>query len=82
VIVALLTTKRLLQKRVHRANQTNLIKVLEKRTLSAKSQVYAIGVLDRLLIVGESPSGLQTLGEFPAGTHLEALYNMQKKERE
>lgn len=79
IFVLLKLTKSLMNKRLYAANHSNLIKILEKRTLSPKSHLYAIGVLDRLLIISESPTGVQSLGDFPAGTHLEAKYKLESE---
>lgn len=79
-VAALLLTvaKRVIQKKIKIGNKTNLIKIIERRSLSPRCHVYAVGILDRLLIVGESPSGIHTLAELPPGTHLEAIFKQQK----
>ncbi len=43
---------------------TGPLKILARQSLSAKSSVYVVAALDRLLIIGESPQGLTCLSQF------------------
>lgn len=57
--------KRLMGQRVQQANNNSDIKVIERRPLSAKSAVYLLDIHGRTIIVGESATGLHSLGDFP-----------------
>lgn len=78
VAIVFALIKKTLTKRQFAQNDTKIIKILEKRSLTAKSHIYAIGILDRLLIIGESEGEIRTLGDFPSGAHLEALFQQEK----
>ena len=54
--------KKLMNKRVQLVNNTSGIKVLERRSLAPKSNVYLLEVAGKGFLVGETPSGLTNLG--------------------
>lgn len=58
-------SKQVMHTREEQLNKTNSIKVLEKRALSQKSMAYLVEVPGKMILVGESPSGLKALCEMP-----------------
>lgn len=46
-----------LNKRIKQVNESNIIKVLERRNLSQKSMMYLIEVYNRQFLIGDSASG-------------------------
>jgi len=59
--------KRLLHQRMVNMNKGSVIKVLERRTLAAKTAVYVLEIGGKGFIVGESPQGLHKIGELAVG---------------
>lgn len=57
--------KRVLRSREEQMNSQSNIKVLERRTLSPRSAVYLLEIEGKGFVVGESPAGLQSLGNLP-----------------
>lgn len=55
--------KRVTQTRIQQMNESSLIKILERRTISPKTTVYLLGIKDREYTVVESHSGLLLLPE-------------------
>jgi len=62
--------KRVMATRTKQLNETNLIKVIERRALTPKSAVYLLEVAGKGLIIAETPSGIHPIGELPPGTPL------------
>jgi len=62
--------KRFLSKRVIQVNATSSIRIIERRALSPKTAIYLLDVLGKGIIIGESPAGLNALGELPLETNL------------
>ena len=56
--------KRLTNKKFERGNDESLIKVVERRSLSARSIVYLLDVEGKSFVIGETPHGLVKLGEY------------------
>ena len=57
--------KRMLSSRTEQINNTSLIKIVERRMLSAKSAVYVIDVMGKKVVLAESQNGITALGELP-----------------
>lgn len=62
--------KAFLNKRIKQVNESNIIKVLERRNLSQKSMMYLIEVYDRQFLIGDSAAGgveflLECTGDAP-----------------
>jgi flagellar biogenesis protein FliO len=55
--------KRILKTKMTQANEGSRIKIIERRGLAPKSNVYLLDVGGKGLVVGESSAGLQTLME-------------------
>ena len=72
--------KRILKTKMTQANEGSRIKIIERRGLAPKSNVYLLDVAGKGLVVGESSAGLQTLME----VNLEDIQakNSPKEERE
>jgi flagellar biosynthetic protein FliO len=58
--------KRLVNQRLQQQNTTSNINVIERRALSPKAAVYLLEINDMMLVVGESPTGLHAIAQFPA----------------
>lgn len=71
-------SKQVMNTREEQLNKTNTIKVLEKRALSQKSMAYLLEVPGKMLLIGESPSGLKALCEIP----LSESFELNQKSRE
>lgn len=56
--------KKMVNTRIQQANTDSYIKILEKRVLSPRSNLYVLEVYDKHLIVGETMNTMQILGEF------------------
>lgn len=68
VLALLFVTLRVLR-RVQGASPgkgSGLVSVLETRSLGSKAQVHLVAIGDRRLVIGQSPSGLVSLGELDA----------------
>ena len=46
-----------LNKRIKQINQTNIIKVLERRNLSQKSMIYLVEIYNKQYLIGDSSAG-------------------------
>jgi flagellar biosynthetic protein FliO len=57
--------KRFAKSRMHHANTANLIKILERRPLSAKTMLYLVEVGEKNILIADAPSGVTTLTELP-----------------
>ena len=57
--------KRMLNTKMTQANQGSRIKIIERRSLAPKSNLYLLNVGGKGLLVGESAAGLHTLMELP-----------------
>jgi len=55
--------KRMLSSRMQGTNLTNDIKVLEQRGISTKSSLYLVEVYGERFLLGESQSGITSLGK-------------------
>lgn len=55
--------KRLLNKRIEQMNTTSMIKILEKRYLTAKSSIYLLEVNGKGILVGETTAGISKIAE-------------------
>ncbi|MBA3958500.1 MAG: flagellar biosynthetic protein FliO [Parachlamydiaceae bacterium] len=56
--------KRLLNTRIEQLNTSSYIKIIERRSLTPKTALYVVDVLDKRLILGESQNGINVLSEF------------------
>ncbi|MGM0440784.1 MAG: FliO/MopB family protein [Chlamydiota bacterium] len=63
LLVAAYLAKKFLHRRMHYINNSSKIRVLERRSLSPKVNLYLIEVLGQGIVVGETPNGLHRLGE-------------------
>jgi len=57
--------KRFMATRVEQMNKSNAIKILERRTLSQKALLYLVEVHGKQILIGESASGINCLGDVP-----------------
>ena len=64
VLFAAWFIKRLNQTRLNQENETNVIKIIEKRVLSPKSMVHLLEVKGKEILVAESANGITKLAEF------------------
>lgn len=55
--------KRLLSSRTEQINNTSMIKIVERRMLSAKSAVYVVDVMGKKIALAESQNGITCLGD-------------------
>jgi flagellar biogenesis protein FliO len=60
--------KKVIKNRTSMMDNSSNIRVLERRAIAPKLSVYIIDVAGTKIIVGESPAGLQRLGELPKGS--------------
>jgi len=63
IFVAAWIFKRILNQRLKQINITSEIKILERRSLSPKTSVYLLEVMGKGVLIGESPAGIQRLGD-------------------
>lgn len=68
IFVVAWVLKRLVNQRLQQQNSSSYVNVIERRTLSPKAAVYLIEVNNVTLVVGESPTGLHPLAQFPSST--------------
>lgn len=72
--------KRFLSKRMELSNQSNKIKIVERRALSPKASLYLIEISGKKFVIGESAAGLTSLGECPTESlGKEALQEIKKE---
>jgi flagellar biogenesis protein FliO len=57
--------KRFARNRMHQANNANLIKILERRQLTAKTMLYLVEVGEKNILIADGPSGVTALTELP-----------------
>lgn len=67
--------KKFLKSKGNIFNKSSLIKILDKKSLTQKSSLYIVKVANKLLIIAESPAGIQYLSELPADTNFQSLLN-------
>lgn len=53
--------KKLMSQRVEQVNQHSNIKIVERRTLSPKSNIYLLDILGKTLVIAETPAGITHL---------------------
>lgn len=70
ILIAAWFLKRLVNTRVEQANNTSSIKILERRSLSAKSMVYLLEIEGTGILVAESVNGITRLSEFPVASEM------------
>lgn len=56
--------KRLTSQQFSKGNDQNLIKVIERRSLSARTMIYMLDIEGKTFVVGETPQGLVRLGDY------------------
>lgn len=56
--------KKVLNTKMLQINQTSGIKVIERRTISPKVQIYLLEIRGKGFVIAESPQGVHGLGEF------------------
>lgn len=62
ILVAGWLLKRLMRTRLQQGNRSSSIKIVDRRSLAPKANVYLLEVCGKGLVIGESPAGLQNLG--------------------
>ena len=61
------------------ANQGSRIKIIERRSLAPKSNLYLLNIGGKGILVGESTAGLHTLMELPLDEELLKEESEEKK---
>lgn len=56
--------KRLTNQQFSKGNDDSLIKVIERRSLSARTMIYVLDIEGKTFVVGETPQGLVRLGDY------------------
>lgn len=64
MILASWALKRMMKARITQVNQTSLIKVLETRQLSPKTNLFLIEIEGKMLLIGESPTTVSHIATF------------------
>lgn len=64
--------KRMVNTRQEQANETSIIKMIERRSLSPKTAIYLLEIEGKSLIIAESPSGVTRLSEYDTPEEKEA----------
>lgn len=83
MLVGAWVLKRMMSQRMLQANSSSAIKVLERRALSPKASVYLVEVNGQGLLVGETATGLEKLGDISlagtsGGRSFEDVYRAQE----
>ena len=65
--------KKFLKSKGNIFNKSSLIKIIDKKNLSQKSSLYIIKIANKILVISESPSGIQYLSELPLETNFQDL---------
>lgn len=65
LLVASWLLKRMASTRVLQINESSLIKILERRSINAKTSVYLLDIKGKQIAIAESTSGLLLLPEVP-----------------
>lgn len=63
LLILLWFVKRMLSSRMEQLNESSMIKILERRNLTAKTAIYIIETRGRNFILAESQNGVTLLGE-------------------
>jgi flagellar protein FliO/FliZ len=64
--------KRMVNTRQEQANETSIIKLIERRSLSPKTAIYLLEIEGKSLVIAESPSGVTRLSEYNTPEEKEA----------
>lgn len=72
--------KRLLSSRNEQINSTSLIKIIERRSVSAKSAIYVIDILGKKVALAESHNGVTYLGDIPSQVAASGFQQVMNKE--
>lgn len=73
ILIALAWVMRRMQNtRIQYGNESSVIKLIDHRSLSAKSVVYLLHIHGRAVVVSESQSGMTRLADFPIDGDYEA----------
>ncbi len=67
--------KKFLKSKGNIFNKSSLIKIIDKKNLSQKSSLYIIKIANKILVISESPSGIQYLSELPLETNFQDLFH-------
>lgn len=65
--------RRLSRSRMRYGNHAHHIKVVERRPIAPKTTLYLLDIAGQGVVIADSPGGVRTLYELPAGTDLSAL---------
>lgn len=63
LLILLWFVKRMMNSRLEQLNVNSMIKVIERRSLTAKTSLYIIETMDKSYILAESQNGITVLGE-------------------
>lgn len=78
IILILATTwfiKKFAKSRLRHMNQSNVIKIIERRVLHQKASLYLIDILGKGIVIAESNHGIHLITEFSADMNVEELAN-------
>lgn len=66
LLLSMWFVKRMMNARIEQMNVSSFIKVIERRSLSAKTSLYVIELQDRRIAIAESHNGITVLGNISA----------------
>ncbi|WP_201456824.1 FliO/MopB family protein [Chlamydia sp. 17-3921] len=74
------TFKKFVKSRGQGCSYSSIIKILDKRSLTPKTNIYLIQVANKILVIAENSEKTTLLSEFPPGTNInELIQNDEKK---
>jgi flagellar biogenesis protein FliO len=78
-VTVLFFVKKMMRSKQRFLNRSTAIKVLERRAFHSKASLYLVDILGKGVVIAESQGNIQLITEFPEGTNLYALMDLEKE---
>lgn len=73
--------RRMMSSRLKTLNESNAIRILERRSLNPKCNLYLLDILGKGVVIAETPNGVQTVTDLPLDGEARTLINtIQEKQ--
>ena len=65
IFISVIVLKRIMRSRMQQVNRGAQIKIMERRPINQKTSLYLINIAGKVVMIGESPAGLNLITELP-----------------
>ena len=65
IFISVIVLKKVMRSRMHHINRGARIKIIERRPINQKASLYLVDIAGKIVMIGESPAGLNLITELP-----------------